>query len=298
MKAFGTVREDLTWKRRPLAQDAFSGEKVAVIGGANGIGRALAQALAEKGAEVLVVGRTLRDQGLPQLRFVQADLSGMKEARRVSRELPAETLDLLIMTQGIFAGRQRRVNLEGVELDMAVSHLSRFVIVREVADRLGKSRRSGKLKPRVFIWGLPGQDRKATLDDFNSEDRYRWQTAHYNTVVANEALVLDSAERYPTVNLYGMNPGVIASNLMAGVLGEGTITLKVQQTIMGLLFQSAQEYAEKVLPLLRSPEIEDHSGAMFGRNADPIHSNPPLLQKPYLQRVVEQSERLARKALL
>ena len=298
MSAFGSVRKDLKWTRRPLSQDAFSGDKVAVIGGTNGIGRALAHALAAKGAEVLVVGRTFRDHGRPRVHFIQADLSAMKVARKIARELPAETLDTLIMTQGIFAGSKRKASIEGIELDMAVSALSRFVLVRELADRLGKNRSEGKPKPRVFVWGFPGKDQKATLNDFNSESRYVWHTAHSNGVVVNEALVLDSAVRYPTLNFYGMNPGIISSNIMAGILGEGTFRLKVQQTIMGLLFQGAEEYAGKVLPLLVSPDIEHHSGAMFNRHGDPIHANPSLLQKPYLQRVVEESEKLAKKAFL
>jgi hypothetical protein len=298
MNAFGSVRKDWKWTPRPLSQDALSGDKVAVIGGTNGIGRALTHALAAKGAEVLVVGRTFRDHGLPRVNFIQADLSTMKEARKIARELPAETLDMLIMTQGIFAGSERKASAEGIELDMAVSALSRFVLVRELADRLGKNRSEGKPKPRVFVWGFPGKDRKATIDDFNSESRYVWRTAHINGVVVNEALVLDSAERYPTLNFYGMNPGFISSNIMAGVLGEGTFKLKAQQTIIGLLFQSAEKYAGKVLPLLVSPDIEHHSGAMFNRHGYPIHSNPSLLQKPYLQQVMEESEKLAKKALL
>jgi hypothetical protein len=68
--------------------------------------------------------------------------------------------------------------------------------------------------------------------------------------------------------------------------------------IIGFLFQSAEEYAEKILPLLVSTDIENRSGAMFGRNGDPIHANPSLLQKSYLMKVVQESEKLAKKALL
>jgi len=293
MKGFGSVRKDLSWTRRSLARDALVGEKVAVIGGTSGIGRALALAVASRGADVTVVGRTFRDQGVPQLRFLGADLSRMKEAKRIARELPSEALDLLIMTQGIFAGKRRATNPEGIELDMAVSYLSRFVLLRELAGRLGTTRSAGKPKPRVYVMGFPGQDRKATLDDFNSERAYRWSIAHSNGVVGNEALVLDSAERYPSFNVYGLNPGVMTSNIMSGVLGESTLALKLQQTVVGLLFQSPEQYAEKMLPLLVSPDIEGHSGAMFGRHGDPIHSNPSLLQRPYLKRVVEESEKLA-----
>jgi len=37
---------------------------------------------------------------------------------------------------------------------------------------------------------------------------------------------------------------------MAGVLGQSSLTPRVQQTLIGLLFQSAETYAEKMLPLL------------------------------------------------
>jgi NAD(P)-dependent dehydrogenase (short-subunit alcohol dehydrogenase family) len=103
MESFGTKRKDLTWARRQLAHDELSGTKVAVIGGTNGIGRALAHALVSKGAEVLVVGRTFRDNDLPHLSFIQANLSRLKDARTIAQVLPAERLDMLIMTQGIFA---------------------------------------------------------------------------------------------------------------------------------------------------------------------------------------------------
>ncbi|MDH3292565.1 MAG: SDR family NAD(P)-dependent oxidoreductase [Gemmatimonadota bacterium] len=180
---------------------------------------------------------------------------------------------------------------------MAVSHLSRFVMVHAVTERLGTTRGTSRLKHRVFIVGFPGQERRATVDDFNSERAYDWNAAHHNTVVGNEALVLDCAERYPSVNFYGLNPGIMKSNIMGGVLGEGTLALKLQQTIIGLLFQSVEQYAEKVLPLLVSPDIEVRSGAIFGRHGDPIHSNPALSDKSYLVRVTQESQKLAQRGL-
>jgi len=37
---------------------------------------------------------------------------------------------------------------------------------------------------------------------------------------------------------------------------------------------------------------------MFGRHGDAIHASRSLVQKPYLQKVSEESEKLAKKALL
>ena len=117
------------------------------------------------------------------------------------------------------------ISTEGIELDMAVSHLSRFVLVHQIVERLGKNLSSGKPKPRVFIMGFSGKDRKATLDGFNSALRYHWPTAHSDTVVGKEALVMDCADRYPSVNFYGLNPGIMRSNIMSGNLGDGFFAL-------------------------------------------------------------------------
>ena len=206
---FGTIRPDLKWNRRKLESDSLLGKKVAIIGGTGGIGRSLAKELTSKGAEIIVVGRTFLDQDNPRIRFIRADLSSLKTAKKIAQDLPAESLNMIIMTQGIFTGRKRLVNEENIELDMAISYLSRSVILNEIVGRIGKNICEKGSKPRVFIMGFPGGERDAILEDLNSEKSYNYLNAHYNTVVGNEALVLDSASRYPSINFYGLNPGLI-----------------------------------------------------------------------------------------
>lgn len=50
------------------------GRTVAVIGGTNGVGRAIVNEAVSKGAEVWVVGRTFRDRPDPRVHFVEAGL--------------------------------------------------------------------------------------------------------------------------------------------------------------------------------------------------------------------------------
>ena len=69
-----------------------------------------------------------------------------------------------------------------------------------------------------FFWGY----RKADWNDFKTEKDYKWPIAHGNDVVGKEALVLGSSERFPDVNFFGMNPGIISLNVMSGVLGENS----------------------------------------------------------------------------
>lgn len=295
---FGTERDDLPWSREAkLIANALDGRKAVVVGGTNGIGLALAQHLHAHGADVVVVGRKFQDTEGPRMHFVQADLSSLKKAREVAQGLDAEALDMLVMTTGIFAGDPRQESSEGIELDMAVSCLSRLVILREIGGRLGSARPKGSPKPRVFVMGFPGGEKTATLDDLNSETSYKWTVAHANTVVCNEAFVLDGAKRYPALNLYGLNPGIIKSNIMAGALGENSWSLFMQQSVMGVIMQSADAYAATIVPLMISLDIEQHSGSMFGRYGDAIHSNPWLDDFANVERTIAESEKLLARGL-
>lgn len=145
-----------TWHRKNTDKNIWTGKRAIVVGGTGGIGRAISCHLAAAGAQVTVVGQTFRDAGLSGLSFIPADLTLISEAERVATLLPAETADLLIFTAGIFAAPQRQETTEGIERDFAVSYLNRFVILRDVADRLGKLRPKGTAKPRIFNIAYPG----------------------------------------------------------------------------------------------------------------------------------------------
>jgi len=286
----------VSWQRVDPSTLDLKGRNVAVIGGTGGIGRAISRSLASRGARVIVVGRTFRDQGVPGLEFVSADLSLLKEARRVGKELPAESLDLVVLTAGIMAGMKRQETAEGIEQDMAVSYLSRLVLVREIAPRLGKDRPGDGLRPRVFVMGFPGYGFAGTADDLNAEKSYSSMTVHGNTVAGNEMLVLDSARRYPGVSFFGLNPGMIESNIRGNMLGEGSFKHRAVEWLIGALSPSAEKYAERLAPLFFAPDLDRHSGAMFNNKAAAVLPTPRLVE-PHVSQFIAASEVLASRAL-
>jgi len=83
----GVPDPSVTVRPVPVERLDLSSKRLAVIGGTNGLGRAIAAQALARGAEVTVVGRTFRDDPADRLAFVAADLSLMSEAVRVSREL-------------------------------------------------------------------------------------------------------------------------------------------------------------------------------------------------------------------
>jgi NAD(P)-dependent dehydrogenase (short-subunit alcohol dehydrogenase family) len=286
----------VSWTRIPLSDVTLAGWRVAVIGGTGGIGRELSRVLAAQGASVVVVGRTFRDDRTPRLTFIQADLSSMHEARRVAGLLAADTLDLAIFTTGIFAAPTRQETAEGIERDMAVSYLSRLVILRGMAPRLGTGRRASTGKPRVFIMGFPGTGRAGSPDDLNAEKTYGAMKVHMNTVADNEILVLDAADRYPNANVFGLNPGLIRTNIRDNLFGPGTLKSRLAEWTIGLVTPSAEHYAERVVPLLVSPDLEAHSGTIFDRRGDAVLASPQLTDTGYRQRFLQASEALVGRA--
>lgn len=262
--------KSFNWRRVEAASIDLTGKKAVVVGGTGGIGQAISRRLAARGADVIVVGQTFRDANVKRIQFIYADLSLMREARRVAGLLPVETADLVIFTAGIFAAPTRQETTEGLERDLAVSYLNRLVILRNIAPRLGKERPKKAAKPRVFNMAYPGTGQIGNPNDLNSEASYSAMTAHMNTVAGNEMLVLDGAKRYLHLNIFGLNPGLIKTNIRSNFLGGRKFLSSLVEGLIGLLMPSADDYAEGIVPLLVSPDLEGHSGAMFNRKGLPI----------------------------
>jgi NAD(P)-dependent dehydrogenase (short-subunit alcohol dehydrogenase family) len=273
----------------------LAGQKVALIGGTGGIGRAISRQLAARGADVIVVGQTFRDQNSPGIAFMKADLSLLQEARRVAEQLPAAVLDIVIFTTGIMAGPKREVTAENLERDLAVSYLSRFVILNEIAPRLGKDRAKPETRPRMFVMGFPGTEQKADVDDLNSERSYKRRAVHANTVAGNEVLVLEAARRFPNIDVFGLNPGTVKTNIRANFFGSRW-TLAVVEWLAGFMMIEPEVYAERIVPLLVSRDLDDRSGAMFDTKAQAILPSPSAQTASYATALMAASEALIARA--
>jgi hypothetical protein len=97
---------------------------------------------------------------------------------------------------------------------------------------------------------------------------------HMNTVAGNEALVLDGARRWPRFALFGLNPGIVKTNIRANLLGAGSLKHRVVEALIGVLTPTPDQYAARVLPLFVAPELEARSGALFGKKGQPILPSP------------------------
>lgn len=108
----------------------LAGQTALVTGSSRGIGRAIAERLAQSGAEVIVHFRENRAaaeqvaSAIGASRIVQADLGSISDIERLGAELQATQLDLLIHNAGVW----RRTPLGSTTAEVAKEVLSTNVL--------------------------------------------------------------------------------------------------------------------------------------------------------------------------
>lgn len=126
---------------------------ILITGSTDGVGRRVAQRLANSGATLLIHGRdrVRADSLLQEIRqsggrgtFYSADFSSLVEVRALAEAIQRDhgRLDVLINNAGIGvggAGSSREVSRDGYELRFAVNYLSSFLLTRLLLPLLQKS---------------------------------------------------------------------------------------------------------------------------------------------------------------
>jgi hypothetical protein len=74
------------------------------------------------------------------------------------------------------------------------------------------------------------------------------------------------------------------------------LSVKRPPTATSLMASSAEDYAERLAPLLASPDLEAHSGAMFDREGQAILPTLKLTDSSYVNAFMAASEALVSRA--
>ena len=163
----------------------MDGKLCIVTGATDGIGRVTARVLAERGAEVVLVGRTA-DKGAEvceairrpsrngRVRFEQADLSSQAEIRALVERLTAGSavIDVLVNNVGaVFT--DRRESVDGIEMTFALNHLGYFLLTGLLLERL-QANGGGRI---VNVASEAHRGARMDLEDPQGRKRYSgWRT--------------------------------------------------------------------------------------------------------------------------
>ncbi len=116
-------------------------------------------------------------------------------------------------------------------------------------------------------------------------------------MVANEALVNYLADRVPTANVYGLNPGMVKTEIRDNVLGKGSWLSTLTEGLIGLIYPTAEKYANNVLVhAMVSPDLESSSKTLIDSNGRKLNPNVNLTSEVQ-EKIMTETVKLLERAL-
>jgi retinol dehydrogenase 12 len=249
-----------------------------VTGGTDGIGKEIARGLAVRGTRLIIVGRSAEkgaraerelraSSGNCDVEFVQADLSLVREARRLGDEVARRwtSIDYLVLSAGIVRGR-RWVTSEGIESNFATNYLSRFALTVRLLPALRVAGRPGKAA-RIVVIAHPGFDGTIHYDDINLTTSFSTIRAFKQFHYANDVFAAELARRLvvpsarPSVTISCLHPGPTKTNIDKEM--PLWMKLVVRLLVHPLLSHAPSVPAAAALKLLLADEFEGESGVLF-----------------------------------
>ena len=255
----------------------LTGRVCVITGASRGIGKASAEALADLGANVVLVCRrqadgdkvaseiSRRSAAVPDV--VAADLSSQSEIRRAAGEIRERhpIVQVLINNAGLFT-RRRQLTVDGLEQQFAVNHLAYFLFTNLLLDCL----RAGA--PSRIINVSSGAHSGSQLDfaDLQGERSYDGNRAYSQSKLANILFTYELARRLRGTGVTAncLHPGVIATRLLADYMGVPAAGSALARTFGA----KPEKGAETIVYLASSQEVEGVTGKYFV-NKRPVTSS-------------------------
>ena len=206
----------------------LDGRTFLVTGASSGIGRATTEALAARGATVILAGRSAatarpvidqiaRETGNDKLRFLTLDLGDLDSVRACAAAFleTGEPLHGLINNAGL-AG-QRGITASGFELAFGTNHVGPFLLTSLLLDRLRES-----APARIVNVASEAHFRARGIDfeQVRTPTRTRTGLAEYGvSKLANVLHAQELARRLADtgVTTYSLHPGVVASDVWRSI---------------------------------------------------------------------------------
>lgn len=253
----------------------MQGKTALVTGATSGIGQATALGLAQKGAAVVVAGRSLARarqtvdrilQAAPeaQVTYLLADLSVQSETRHLAAEFLSQNarLDVLVNNAGAYFFR-RQVSRDGIEMTWALNHLSYFLLTRLLVDRLVETARTAGEARVVNVSSNASLGGKINFADLQGSRRYLHFMAYSQSKLANVLFTFELARRLEGsgVTANALHPGLVAT----GFAKNNGLIFRLAMNAFALFGMRPEAGARTSIYLASSPEVQNVSGQYFVR---------------------------------
>jgi NAD(P)-dependent dehydrogenase (short-subunit alcohol dehydrogenase family) len=271
MQNSSTSGKDSKCKPKDEAETMMTmqGKICLITGATNGIGKATAQALAQMGATVVIVGRNAPKtaqlveeiraaSGNKNVDSLLADLSSQQEVRRLADEFKSKYshLHVLLNNAGGFFMR-RQLSVEGIEMTFALNHLAYFLLTNLLLDTL-KASAPARI---INVSSDAHASGKIEFDNLQGERGYS-PRAYDNSKLANILFTTELARRLEGtgVTVNALHPGFVATGFAKN---NGRVIAALISIFTPLVARSPAKGAETSIYLASSPGVEGITGKYF-----------------------------------
>lgn len=248
----------------------LTGRRAVVTGGASGLGRETARALASAAAEVTIAGRNLeaaaeaadeitRTTDNPKVSAALLDLADLSSVARFAKDW-AGPLHILVDNAGVMASPELRTP-EGRELQFATNHLGHFALTVGLHDAL---RAAGNARV-VVVSSVGHVNGPVRFDDIDfTHEPYDPWLAYAQSKTANILFAVEAAKRWVVdgIAVNALNPGRIWETNLARHIGAPPPSLDPSGT-SGVSEKSIAQGAATSVLLAASPLVEGVTGTYF-----------------------------------
>jgi len=247
----------------------MNGKICLVTGATNGIGKATAQALAQMGATVVIVGRNAQKtsyvvdkirsaSGNKNVDSLLADLSSQQEVRALADEFKSRYSHLHVLLNnagGFFMKRQ--LSVDGIEMTFALNHLASFLLTNLLLDTI-KASAPARI---INVSSNAHTSGKIDFDNLQGELNYS-PRAYDNSKLANILFTIELARRLEGtgVTVNALHPGFVATGFAKN---NGKVIAALVSLFAPLVARSPAKGAETPIYLASSPSVEAITGEYF-----------------------------------
>lgn len=256
--------------------------KVCIVTGANsGIGKVIAEEIANKSATLIMVCRN-RDKPKvayndiigktknPNVELMIADISLQKEVRELADKIKEKypVIDVLINNAGCMSFGYEETS-EGIEKTFATNHLASFLLTNLLIENIKKSKEARIIN----VASEASKTGKINFEDINLKNDYSAFKAYSQSKLANIIFTYELARRlkeYKNISINCVHPG----NIPNTKLGQGSKAFaNYIKTIPKSLILTPEQGAETTIWLACSEEARCINGGYFYKK-NQIRSNP------------------------
>lgn len=261
------------------SNSSMHGKTCMITGATAGIGEVTAQAMAQMGANVIVVGRSqekcvasvslIKEKtGNTSVEYLLADLSSQAQIRELVAQFHNrhDRLDVLVNNAGgAFVRRQE--SIDGIEMTFALNHLNYFLLTNLLLDTI-KASAPARI---VNVSSNSHYGASINLDELEGKRKYWWNDAYGQSKLANVLFTYELARRLEgtSVTANALNPGFVATEIGKnnGVLVRLFLWVARRRAL------TPEEGARTSVYLASSPQVAEVSGKFFVKEKQ-VESDP------------------------